>query len=95
MPYADTVAGIVQAWYSGNEVGNAIADVLYGRVNPGGKLPLSFPRHIEDIGPAAFNVKSENGKIYYREDLFVGYKSYDKSSIRPLFSFGWVEPHRF
>lgn len=90
IPYVDKAAAILQAWYSGNEVGNAIADVVFGEVNPSGKLPISLPRRIEDIGPAAFNVRSENGKIRYAEDLFVGYKNYTRTGVKPLFPFGSV-----
>ena len=92
MPWVNDVRAIIQAWYSGNEVGNAIADVLFGRVNPSGKLPISLPHKIEDIGPAAYNTRSENGKIHYREDLFVGYKNYAVSGVKPLFPFGRVFP---
>ncbi|KAG8855137.1 hypothetical protein FRB96_007175 [Tulasnella sp. 330] len=88
MHYAEKVASIVQAWYSGNEVGNAISDVLYGKHNPSGKLPISLPKKIEDIGPAAYNNKSENGKIHYREDLFVGYKHYAANGTKPRYAFG-------
>ncbi|KAJ3929581.1 MAG: glycoside hydrolase family 3 protein [Lentinula lateritia] len=87
MPWKDEVAGILQTWYLGNEVGNAIADVLFGKVNPSGRLPLTFPKRIEDI--AAYpNLRSEHGKIYYREDLMVGYKHHLKQKIEPLFGFG-------
>ncbi|KAG9001689.1 hypothetical protein FRB90_011559, partial [Tulasnella sp. 427] len=89
MPYVDKAAAILQAWYSGNEVGSAIADIVFGRVNPSGKLPITIPRRIEDIGPAAFNIKSENGKIRYAEDLFVGYRHYTRSGVKPLFPFGF------
>ncbi|KDQ17192.1 glycoside hydrolase family 3 protein [Botryobasidium botryosum FD-172 SS1] len=88
MPWLGSVAGLVQAWYSGNEVGNAIADVLFGKVNPSGKMPLSFPKRIEDI-PAYPNLRAENGKIHYREDLFVGYKHYQAKGIEPLIPFGF------
>lgn len=62
MPWAESVSAILQAWYSGNESGNAIADVIYGRVNPAGRLPLTFPVRIEDT-PAHLNQVCENGKI--------------------------------
>ncbi|GLB35269.1 putative glycosyl hydrolase 3 family protein [Lyophyllum shimeji] len=88
MPWVDSVAGIVQAWYLGNEAGNAIADVLYGVVNPSGRLPLTLPVHAEDV-PAYLNDRCENGKIHYREDLFVGYKHYQARNIKPLFPFGF------
>ncbi|KAJ3843726.1 glycoside hydrolase family 3 protein [Lentinula raphanica] len=88
MPWKDEVAGILQTWYLGNEVGNAIADVLFGKANPSGRLPLSFPKKVEDI--AAYpNLRSEHGKINYREDLMVGYKHHIKNRIEPLFCFGY------
>ncbi|KAF7308387.1 Beta-glucosidase [Mycena chlorophos] len=88
MPWIDQVGAIVQSWYLGNEVGNAIADVIWGHVNPSGRLPLTFPARIEDT-PALGNMKSENGKIHYREDLFVGYKHYHARKMQPLFAFGF------
>jgi len=57
-------------------------------VNPGGRLPLTFPIRIEDT-PAYLNERSENGKIHYREDLFVGYKHYHARAVKPLFPFGF------
>lgn len=62
MPWIDSVSGILQAWYSGNEVGNALSDVLFGKVNPSGRLPLTLPARIQD-SPAYLNDKCENGKI--------------------------------
>lgn len=87
MPWLDKVAAIVQAWYPGQECGNAIADVLFGDVTPSGKLPQTFPVRVED-NPAYLNFPGENGKIYYGEGLFVGYRYYDKKHIAPLFPFG-------
>jgi beta-glucosidase len=89
MPWEHTVNGIIQAWYSGNEVGNALADIIYGAVDPSGRLPLTLPKRIEDT-PAYGNMRSEQGKIHYREDLFVGYKHYVARKIEPLFTFGLV-----
>ncbi|KAF7964680.1 hypothetical protein HWV62_4193 [Athelia sp. TMB] len=88
MPWLDDVNCLLQCWYSGNEAGNAIADVLFGNVNPSGRMPLTFPIRLEDV-PAYPNLQCENGKIHYREDLFVGYKHYQKKSIRPNFEFGF------
>ncbi|KAF7338522.1 Beta-glucosidase [Mycena venus] len=88
MPWVADVRSVIQAWYLGNEVGNAIADVIWGKVNPGGRLPLTFPVRIEDT-PAYLNERSENGKIHYREDLFVGYKHYHARAVKPLFPFGF------
>ncbi|THH06674.1 hypothetical protein EW145_g3920 [Phellinidium pouzarii] len=87
MPWVNEVASVIQAWYSGNEAGNAIADVLYGKINPSAKLPLTFPIRIEDT-PSYLSFGSENGKVVYREDLFVGYKHYQARKIKPLFAFG-------
>lgn len=87
MPWVDKVAGILQCWYLGNETGNAIADIIYGKVNPSGRTPLTFPKRIQDV-PSYLNMKAQFGKIHYREDLFVGYKHYQALDIEPLFAFG-------
>ncbi|KAH6657297.1 glycoside hydrolase family 3 protein [Truncatella angustata] len=87
MPWADKVPTILQAWYQGQEAGNALADVLFGFENPSGKLPCTFPRRIEDT-PAYHNWPGENLRVLYGEGLYVGYKHYDRSRIAPLFPFG-------
>lgn len=87
MPWVDQVAGLVQAWYLGNETGNAIADVLLGKVNPSGKMSLTFPKRLEDV-PTYGHFSPQNGQVRYSEDLFVGYKSYHHRKIAPLFPFG-------
>jgi len=88
MNWLDKVAAVVWAWYPGQECGNAIADVLFGAVNPSGKLPTTFPRRLQD-NPAYINYQGENGKVYYGEGLFVGYRYYDKKDVDPLFPFGY------
>ncbi len=88
MNWLDKVAAVVQAWYPGQECGNAIADVLFGDVNPSGRLPQTFPRRLED-NPAYINYPGENGKVHYGEGIFVGYRYYDKKKIEPLFPFGY------
>ncbi|QRV86694.1 glycoside hydrolase family 3 protein [Ceratobasidium sp. AG-Ba] len=88
MPWIDKVAGVLQSWYLGNEAGNAISDVLFGKVNPSGRLPISLPRREEDI-PAHLSFGSEMGKVHYREDVFVGYKYYQARKVEPLFPFGF------
>nr|MBA2677794.1 glycoside hydrolase family 3 C-terminal domain-containing protein [Ktedonobacteraceae bacterium] len=88
MPWLGQVAAVIQAWYPGQECGNAIADVLFGDVVPSGKLPQTFPVRLEDT-PAYLNFPGENGKIFYGEGLFVGYRYYDKKDIAPLFPFGF------
>ncbi|KAI1497186.1 glycosyl hydrolase family 3 N terminal domain-containing protein [Biscogniauxia marginata] len=87
MPWADKVPAIIQAWYQGQEAGNALADVLFGLQNPSGKLPSTFPRRLEDT-PAYHNWPGENLRVLYGEGLFVGYKHYDRAGIAPLFPFG-------
>lgn len=87
MPWLDDVAAVVQAWYGGQEAGNAIADVLFGDAEPGGRLPTTFPKRLAD-NPAFINYPGENGHVLYGEGLFVGYRYYDKKGIEPLFPFG-------
>jgi beta-glucosidase len=88
MPWLDKVAGVLQAWYPGQECGHAIANVLFGAVNPSGKLPQTFPRRLED-NPAYLNYPGENGHVRYGEGIFVGYRYYEKKKIEPLFPFGF------
>lgn len=89
MPWAPSVAGILHAWYLGNEAGNAIADVLFGKINPSARLPLSFPKRVQDI--AAYpHLVCEHGKIFYGEDLYVGYRHFEARGVEPLFAFGYV-----
>lgn len=76
MPWATSVAAILQSWFGGNETGNAIADVLFGDVCPSGKLPLSFPERVQD-NPAFLNYRSDRGRVLYGEDVFVGYRWYE------------------
>ncbi|KAF9264923.1 glycoside hydrolase family 3 protein [Marasmius fiardii PR-910] len=86
-PNHPTVPAIVQAWYQGNETGNAIGDILSGKVNPSGKLPLTLPKRVEDI--AAYpNLRNEKRRIVYSEDLFVGYKHFQQKGLEPAFYFG-------
>ncbi|MCX7669469.1 MAG: glycoside hydrolase family 3 C-terminal domain-containing protein, partial [Anaerolineae bacterium] len=86
MPWADHVAAIVLAYYPGLENGNAVARVLLGEVNPSGKLPVTFPKRLEDT-PAYLNYPG--GKdVRYGEGIFVGYRYYDAKEVTPLFPFG-------
>jgi len=88
MSWLCNAAAVVQAWYLGQETGNAIADVLFGDVNPSGKLSTTFPKRLQD-NPAYLNYPGENGQVLYGEGLFVGYRYYDKKDIAPLFPFGY------
>ncbi|KAK1755044.1 glycoside hydrolase superfamily [Echria macrotheca] len=87
MPWADDVPAIIQAWYQGQEAGNALADVLFGLRNPSGKLPCTFPRRLQDT-PAYHNWPGENLEVFYGEGLYIGYRHYDRVNIPPLFPFG-------
>jgi beta-glucosidase len=85
--WVDKVAAVIEAWFLGQECGNAIADVLFGEVNPSGKLPVTLPVRLED-NPAFINYPGGFGKVHYGEGIFVGYRYYDKKFIEPLFPFG-------
>ncbi len=87
MPWLSSTSALLQAWYGGNETGNAIADVLFGNVNPSAKLPLSFPVRNED-NPAFLNYRSERGRVFYGEDVYVGYRYYEKTKRDVAFAFG-------
>ncbi len=88
MPWLDQVAAVLQTWYGGQESGNALADVLFGDVNPSGKLPTTLPRRLQDT-PAYINYPGENGQVLYGEGLFVGYRYYEAKDVAPLFPFGF------
>ena len=97
MPWADDVPAILQAWYGGQEAGNALADVLFGNAGPGGRLPVSFPVSLDDT-PAAQSWNGEtpaqnwpgmNRQALYSEGLFMGYRYYDREgAAAPRFPFG-------
>ncbi|KAK3939692.1 beta-glucosidase B [Diplogelasinospora grovesii] len=87
MPWADKVPAILQAWYQGQEAGNALADVLFGIKSPSGKLPCTFPKRLEDT-PAYHNWPGENLEVNYGEGLYIGYRHYDRVKVEPLFPFG-------
>ncbi|MBW2725267.1 MAG: glycoside hydrolase family 3 C-terminal domain-containing protein [Deltaproteobacteria bacterium] len=87
MDWEEQVPAILQLWYPGQEMGHALADVLFGDASPGGRLPTSFPRHYED-NPAYPHYPGRDGEVHYAEDLLVGYRYYDTKSIAPRFPFG-------
>ena len=92
MPWADKVAAILEAWYPGQEAGNAIADVLTGAAEPGGRLPQTFPVRWAD-NPAHSQDREVypglEGKVRYEEGIFVGYRHYDRIGMTPLYPFGF------
>ncbi len=93
MPWLDDVQGVLETWYPGQTFGTAIAAVLFGDANPGGRLPVTFPAS-NTQGPAAANPPNTypgdaNGNESYTEGLDVGYRWYDATGQRPLFPFGY------
>ncbi|EPS37342.1 hypothetical protein H072_8978 [Dactylellina haptotyla CBS 200.50] len=90
MPWVENpnVKGIIQAWYAGQEAGNVIADVLLGKQNPSGKLPLTFPVKLED-NPSYNYFPGKDKKVEYTEKLMVGYRYYDTDNVKPRFPFGY------
>jgi beta-glucosidase len=86
MPWADQVAAIVQVWFPGQAFGEALAETLTGAVEPGGRLPVSFPRAEADS--PVLHAQPEAGSLPYGEGLLVGYRGFDKKGTDPLFCFG-------
>ena len=92
--WIDDVEAVLMCWYGGMEAGHAFANVLFGDVNPSGKLPLTFPKKLED-SPAhsTGNPKNypgdEEKRVYYDEGIYVGYRWFDTKKIEPLFPFGF------
>jgi beta-glucosidase len=93
MPWLDDVPAVLQAWFPGQEAGHAIADVLLGKVDPGGRLPQTFPRSLADdpTHPLTPDVQypGAGGKVEYREGLYTGYRHVDRAGTQPLFPFGF------
>lgn len=88
MPWINEVDAVVEAWLGGQAGAGAIADILFGKVNPSGKLAETFPVKLEDT-PSYFNFPGEQGEVLYGERIFVGYRYYDEKKINPLFPFGF------
>jgi beta-glucosidase len=100
-PWRHRVAALLEAWYPGQDGGTAIARVLFGDVDPGGRLPVTFPERPEDV-PTANDIEKYPGifapesvtdlnlfQEFYKEDVFVGYRWYDVNDISPAFPFGF------
>lgn len=90
-PWRDQVAALLEAWYPGQEAGDAIARLLFGDTDPGGRLPLSFP-DAEDDTPTAGNPLQYPGianQVLYTEGVFTGYRWYDENGVEPAFPFGY------
>jgi beta-glucosidase len=84
LPWAKDAPAVLLSWFGGQEYGNALADVLLGDVEPGGRLPMTWPASEEGL-PAT---QPADGVLEYREGLFIGYRGYDRDRREPLFPFG-------
>jgi beta-glucosidase len=90
MPWLSQVKGVIEAWYPGQDDGDEIAAVLFGDVNPSGKLPVTFPRSLAQVpASTAAQWPGTNGTVQYSEGVLVGYRWYATKGIAPLFPFGY------
>ena len=88
--WLDRVPALFQAWYSGQEGGTALAQLLFGEYSPSGKLPVSFERRWQDNGAHdSYYPAGAEKKVVYSEGLFLGYRHFDKAAVKPLFPFGF------
>ena len=86
--WLDKVPGVLESWYAGQDAGTAVSDILFGDVNPSGKLPDSLAVKREDYCDNG-NYPGTNGNVTYAEGIYVGYRHFDKHNIVPLFPFGY------
>ncbi|MBR0047481.1 MAG: glycoside hydrolase family 3 C-terminal domain-containing protein [Bacteroidaceae bacterium] len=106
MPWLPQAKALLHCWYLGSEAGDALANILTGKVNPSGKLPVTFAKRLEDYPYAKFGQEAYPGitdvkvpansagevphrQVYYKEDIYVGYRGFDKDKVQPLFPFGF------
>ncbi|MCR5817481.1 MAG: glycoside hydrolase family 3 C-terminal domain-containing protein [Prevotella sp.] len=101
MPWLDKVSALLHCWYLGSESGKALANVLTGLVNPSGKLPITIAKRYEDYPYVKYDKEAypgisqekqkgkPNSQVYYKEDVFVGYRGFEKDKTQPLFPFGF------
>ena len=87
MPWVEEAGSILQCWFPGQEFGNSLSDIIFGKINPSGKLPTTFPKSIEDT-PAYATYPGKDLQMDYEEGLYIGYRWYDEEEIDPLFPFG-------
>ena len=91
-PWLQQVPALVHCWYLGSEAGTALANVLTGKVCPSGKLPVTFAKQYEDYPYVKFGKEAYPGvdkQVYYKEDVFVGYRGFEKNKVQALFPFGY------
>ena len=88
--WLDRVPALLETWYAGQEGGHALAEILFGAVNPSGHLPATFERRAEDNPTYAnYYTEGDTRKIEYKEGIFVGYRGYERNHVQPLFPFGF------
>jgi beta-glucosidase len=95
-PWAKKVGATLQAWFPGQQGGQALAEILYGKVNPSGKLPITIDKQIEDNAsyasypdPSQYRGEDALTEMTYNEGLYLGYRAYDKKNTKPLYPFGF------
>ncbi|ODN79317.1 hypothetical protein L202_03326 [Cryptococcus amylolentus CBS 6039] len=96
MPFASQTSSLIQLFYNGNEIGNGLADVLFGDVNPSAKLPFTIPKKLQDCAshagstdmPGGLSFPGKDGKVYYQEGVFMGYRQFVSGGPEPAFAFG-------
>jgi beta-glucosidase len=86
LPWADEVAAVLLAWFPGQEAGRALADVLLGAAEPGGRLPTTWP--IATYDSPVLSVRPVGGQLVYDEGIFIGYRAWERSVVRPRYPFG-------
>ena len=92
MPWINDVRAVLHCWYLGSEAGNALVNVLTGKVNPSGKLPVTIAQNYEDYPYVKFGTEAYPGvnkQVYYKEDIFVGYRGFERNKTKALFPFGF------
>jgi beta-glucosidase len=89
--WIDRTPALLESWYPGQEAGNALADILFGEVNPSGKLPVTFDRNLEEsaVAHSYYADPPESKKVKYSEGVFIGYRHYEKTKSKPAFPFGY------
>lgn len=88
MPWLDKAGAVLESWLGGQAGGSAVVDILFGRVNPSGRLAESFPMRLQD-NPSWLHFPGGRDAVEYREGVFVGYRHYESADVKPLFPFGF------
>ncbi|MEU2950609.1 beta-glucosidase family protein [Streptomyces xanthochromogenes] len=86
LPWREEVAAVLLSWFPGQEGGAALADVLLGHAEPGGRLPTTWPAGLADA--PVTEVRPTDGQLFYEEGLFIGYRGYDRAGVAPAYPFG-------